>query len=119
MSKISELIDKAHGVNSSYFNYNRDIKELIRPLNDVNFIAEIDHEQYYITQVIQVYKNGEAQVYNLTDDDREEFYTTGNIASMKSFKLACTLHWYINAKERYVQVFVSRGDRSEERRVGK
>lgn len=112
MSKLDDLLNKFDELDARTFNYNRDYKEVLRQLNELSFLGEIDHGSYWITMVQQVYEideKGFRNLRDLSDEDREVFYTKGYIPEVDKFDLASTLHIYINAKEQYVQVFVSRG----------
>lgn len=111
MSKLDTLLEKYTEVEDFSFNFNRDFNEVLRQIEELSFLAEIDRDNYYLTFLEQIFvkENGKWSLVNLDDAQREEFYTKGHIdAYPNGFRIACTLHMYINSVEEYVQTFVSR-----------
>lgn len=112
MSKLDNLLNEFDEIDKKTFNYNRDYAEVMRQLDELSFIAEIDKGNYYISMVEQVFEideNGYFELITLTDEQRESFYRKRTIPGIGNFKIANSIHIYISGKEQYVQVFVSRG----------
>ena len=112
MSKLDTLLEKFDEIKASSFNYNRDYNEVMRQIDELSFVAEIDKHDYYISMLEQIFVQAEDETWKLvtlTDEQREEFYLKGTISDYPDgFRIACSLHMYINEKEQYVQIFVSR-----------
>lgn len=113
MSKLDNLLEAFDELDRESFNYNRDYAEVIRQLDELSFIAEIDHDNYYLSLLEQIFiKNKTTGVWDLVtlnDEQREEFYLKNRISTYpEGFRIACSLHIYISAKEKYVQIFNSR-----------
>lgn len=111
MSKLDNLIEQFDELDRNTFNYNRDYEEVIRQLSELSFIGEINHNSYYLTLLEQIFaeKDGVVQLITLTDDQREQFYTKGYISDFETFKIANSLHIFINGEKKYVQIFLQKG----------
>lgn len=112
MSKLDNLIEAINEYTDGVFDYNKQLHELMDQFNELSFIGEIDHGIYYLTQVEQIYKcdsNGCDQLYTLTYEERENYYKTGKLPKeICCYKIASSVHWYVNPKEKFVKVFVNR-----------
>lgn len=113
MSKLDNLLEKFDELDTKSFNYNRDYAEVMRQIDELSFIGEIDHKNYYLSMLEQVFVQRENSdvwdLITLNDDQREEFYTKGYISDFPNgFKIADSLHIYISSVEKYVQIFNSR-----------
>lgn len=111
MTKLDNLIEQFNEIDKNTFNYNRDYSEFIRQLSELSFIGEIDHNNFYITMLEQIFifNNNKLQLVTLTDDQREEFYTEGYISDFTQFKIANSLHIFINSEKGYFQIFFQKG----------
>lgn len=111
MSKLDNLLDKFEEVKAQSFNYNKSYSEVMRQISELSFIAEIDKDDYYISMLEQIFvedDDGNTQLITLDDSQREQFYTKGTIDDYPyGFRIADSLHIYINKKEQYVQIFNS------------
>ena len=79
MAKIDDILSKIQELKDNTFNWNRDLRDVIQRLNDLNFKAEIDHGNYYITTLEQIWlldapreqiQAGE-NIHTLTDEERQ------------------------------------------------
>lgn len=111
MSRLDELLDKFDELDKKTFNYNRDYSEFVRQLSELSFLGEIDSEKYYLTLLEQVFvlRDHTTELVTLTDEQRECFYTKGYIDGINKFKIANSLHIFINSDKEYVQVFLQKG----------
>ena len=108
MSKLDDLLEKFDELDTKSFNYNRDYAEVMRQIDELSFIGEIDHKNYYLSMLEQIFVQRENSdiwdLITLNDDQREEFYTKGYISDFPNgFKIADSLHIYISSVEKYVQ----------------
>lgn len=119
--KIDDILAKIKELKDNTFDWNRDLDAVIERLNDLYFNAEIDHGNYYITTLEQIWKldvpkeqimSGE-NLHTLTNEEREWFYKYGKFREAGPFKIANSTHWFINAREQYVRVLINRGTLKE------
>ncbi|MCF0125015.1 MAG: hypothetical protein HUJ68_04545 [Clostridia bacterium] len=117
MAKLDDIVEKINGLKSKAFDWNRDLDNVVSELGDLYFNAEIDHGNYYLTMLEQYWKmnlpreqilTGE-NLRNLTEEEKKWFYKYGNFKDDVPFKIAVSLHWFINVKEHYVKVLINRG----------
>lgn len=111
MTKLDNLLEQFDELDKKTFNYNRDYKEVIRQLSELSFVGEIDHNNFYLTLLEQIFVTDKEGMHLITlnDDQREQFYTKGYISSYETFKIANSLHIFINSEKNYVQVFLQKG----------
>lgn len=112
MSKLDDLVGEFEALKKNTFDYNRDFEEFVRQISELSFIGEIDHNKFYMSLLEQVFvpegKNA-VKLVSLTDDQREQFYTKRQILDFASFKIANSLHVFINLDKGYVQVYLQKG----------
>lgn len=117
MAKIDDILNKIQELKNNTFDWNRDLNDVVQRLNDLSFNAEIDHGNYYITTLEQIWlldvpkeqiQEGE-NLHTLTDEERSWFYKYGKLRESGPFKIANSTHWFINAREQYVRVLINRG----------
>lgn len=117
MAKIDDILSKIQELKDNTFNWNRDLRDVVQRLNDLNFKAEIDHGNYYITTLEQIWlldapreqiQAGE-NIHTLTEEERQWFYKYGKLRESGPWKIASSTHWFINAREQYVRVLINRG----------
>ena len=114
MSKLDTLLEQFDDLDRQTFNYNRDYAEVMRQIDELSFIGEIDKNDYYLSLLEQIFvkdpEDGNWDLITLTDEQREEFYLNGSISAYPDgFRIASSLHIYLNSKEKYVQIFASKG----------
>ncbi|MBR6611975.1 MAG: hypothetical protein IKK93_06985 [Campylobacter sp.] len=116
MAKIDDILNKIQELKNNTFNWNRDLNDVVQRLNDLNFNAEIDHGNYYVTTLEQIWlldvpkeqiQAGE-NLHTLTPEEREWYYKYNNFRDIERFTIAVSTHWFINAREQYVRVLINR-----------
>ena len=112
-SKLDDILTRFDEIEALNFNYNRDYAQVLDQLENLSFIGEIDHKNYYLSILEQIFVQREDSdvwdLITLNDNQREEFYTQGSISDFPNgFRIADSLHIYINSVEKYVQIFNSR-----------
>jgi hypothetical protein len=121
MAKIDEVLNKIQELKDNTLDWNRDLNAIVDRINNLYFNAEIDHGNYYLTTLEQIWyldvpkeqiMSGE-NLHSLTDEEREWFYKYGKFKEPRKFKIANSTHWFINVREQYVRVLINRGSLKE------
>lgn len=121
MAKIDDVLNKIQELKDNTFDWNRDLDTVVSKINDLYFNAEIDHGNYYLTTLEQIWLldapkeqiiAGE-NLHTLTDEEREWFYKYGKFRESHPYKIANSTHWFINVREQYVRVLINRGSLKE------
>lgn len=110
MSKLDDIVTIIDNYNESFFNYNRDINSVLEQLENLEFLGELDHNNFYMLQIEQVWVytvDGKRVLHTLSSEEREELYNTSKLEMFPKFEIANALHWYVSLKENYVQVILS------------
>ena len=105
MTKLESLKQQIKEKIEQTFSLDKDLSQVMNQISELCFMGEIDHEILYIQQMPQVFLLPEYSVYNPTNTQLNEFYTTGNIRDLV-FKPLWSVHWFVNMEKNYVRGFV-------------
>jgi hypothetical protein len=122
LNKIDELKNKIDAERYSVFDFDRPDwqQRILVNFNELCFLGQLEKDNLYVTMLHQVLQDncpqegeGEGVVRNLSLEEMNEFYLTGDISSLqdaensRTWKPFTWTFWFINMEKKYVKVFTS------------
>jgi hypothetical protein len=110
MALLNELYDKINEERNAVFNYNKWKDRIKERFAELCFLGQIDKDAFYVEQLHQVYKDaegGQGEIRDLTIEEANEFYLTGDIKSLDDYRPFAWTFWFFNLEKNYVKVITS------------
>jgi hypothetical protein len=110
MALLNDLYKKINDERNAVFNYEKWKDRIKERFSELCFVGQIDKDAFYVTQLHQMYKDeegGQGEIHDVTIDEANEFYMSGDIKALKDYRPFAWTFWFFNLEKNYVKVIVS------------
>ena len=104
---VDDIVEKIQKDKDRFFTLEKDFDKIIELIGNISFCGEIDHNNFYFEMLHQIRNKCKDDIIDLTQENADEFYMTGNLLGVSEYEPFAWSFWYLNLEKKYVRVYVS------------